>query len=79
MDRICATQGFEIVNDIKVEFQSVEVYLKWLWSTTHGKFDLTASHRLRKFNGLEIVENVNTRLIAVKRKKRTDVRNEVAE
>jgi len=93
VDRMCVTEGFEIVkstyvNDIKVEFQSVEVYLKWLWSTTHGNFDLklVTEERIQRF--LRRVgnppfdftsENVNTRLIAVKPKERTDVHNEGAE
>ena len=93
VDRICVTEGFEIVescyvNDIKVEFQSVDAYLKWLWSTFHGNVDqnLVTEERIQQF--LSRVgnppfdftsENVNTRLIAVKPKKRTDVHNEDAE
>jgi len=93
VDSICVTEGFEIVkscyvNDIKVEFQSVELYLKWLWSTTHGNFDLklVTEERIQRF--LRRVgnppfdftsENVNVRLIAVKPKERTDVHDEGAE
>ena len=93
VDRICVTEGFEIVkscyvNDIKVEFQSVDDYLKWLWSTFHGNFDqnLVTEERIQQF--LSRVGNppfdftsvnVNTRLIAVKPKERTDVHNEGAE
>ena len=92
MDSMCVTEGFEIVkscyvNDIKVEFQSVELYLKWLWSITHGNFDLklVTEERIQRF--LRKVgnppfdftsENVNVRLIAVKPKERTDVHNEGA-
>jgi len=90
---MCVTEGFEIVkscyvNDIKVEFQSVELYLKWLWSITHGNFDLklVTEERIQRF--LRKVgnppfdftsENVNVRLIAVKPKERTDVHNEGAD
>ena len=93
VDRMCTTEGFEIAksfyaNDIKVEFQTVEVYLKWLWSTTHGHFDLklVTEERIQRFLSRVgnppfdfTAQNVNTRLIAVKPKERTSVRNEGAE
>ena len=93
VDRFCVTEGFEIVkscyaNDIKVEFQSVDAYLKWLWSTFHGKFDqnLVTEERIQRFLTRVgnppfdfTTENVNTRLVAVKPKERTDVHDEDAE
>ena len=93
VDRMCVAEGFEIVkscyvNDEKLEFESVEVYLKWLWSSTHGSFDLNlvTEERIQRF--LSRVgnppfdftsEDVNIRLIAVKPKGQADVHNEGAE
>ena len=90
---MCVAEGFEIVkscyaNDEKVEFESVEAYLNWLWSSTHGNFDqnLVTEERIQRF--LSRVgnppfdftsEDVNIKLIAVKPKGRTDVHNEGAE
>ena len=93
VDRLCATEGFEIVksyytNDIKLVCESVEAFIKWLWSSSHGVFDqnLVTEERIERF--LSRVgnppfdfthENVKSRLIAVKPKERTDVQNEGAE
>jgi len=89
VDRICATEGFEIVksyyaNNIKLVCESAEVFLKWLWSSSHGVFDLNLVTEVRIQRFLSKVgnppfdftsENVKSRLIAVKPKERTDVHN----
>ena len=89
VDRLCATEGFEIVksyyaNDLKLVCESVEVFIKWLWSSSHGVFDqnLVSEERIERF--LSRVgnppfdftsENVKSRLIAVKPKERNHVQN----
>ena len=56
VDRLCAGVGFEVLksyydNDQTLVFQSIESLLKWLWSTSHGVFDLqlVTQERIERF------------------------------
>ena len=86
VDRLCEKVGFNVVksyhtNGEKCVFESMEGFLKWLWATTHGVFDLqvVTQERIQRF--LSIVgnppfdftaENIKSRLIAVKPKDQTE-------
>ena len=80
VDRMCQEAGFDVVksyqcNDKKIVFENTEDLLKWLWSTTHGVFDLQAvtQERIHRFKSKVgnppfdfSAENIKARLIAVK-------------
>ena len=46
IEQYCSRAGFKIINSYEaispeMVFESLEILLKWLWSTTHGVFDPT--------------------------------------
>lgn len=58
IDRYCSSAGFHIIKsyDSRAElaFESAESLLKWLWSSTHGVFDLSlvTEERLQRYLAL---------------------------
>ena len=89
VDRLCEKVGFNVVksyhtNGAKCVFESMEDFLKWLWSSiaTHGVFDLqvVTQERIQRFLSRMgnppfdlTADNINSRLIAVKPKEQTKV------
>ena len=90
IERYCSSAGFDILSSYdtdgsEIVFESVESFLKWLWSTTHGVFDpkLVTKERLQNYlqpykgpDGKPCidfrgskVESGNCRLIAFKKAK----------
>ena len=87
---MCQKAGFDVLksyhcNGKEIAFENIDGLLKWLWSTSHGAFDLHAvtQERIQRFISKVgnppfdfSAENINTRLIAVKP---TDIDNEGSE
>ena len=56
IEQYCSRAGFKIINSYEaispeMVFESLEILLKWLWSTTHGVFDPTVvtEERLQRY------------------------------
>jgi len=56
IEQYCSSAGFEILTSYDTDssalvFESSESFLKWLWSTTHGVFDLSlvTEERLQRY------------------------------